>query len=72
MSTRMAAWCCRSVGLLIHKNSFFTIVPDLLGKSALRVDIKCFSCYGRDAEGTGAFQKHTESWGVSTTLTVLE
>jgi hypothetical protein len=72
VSTRMAAWCCRSVGLLIHKNNFLTIVPDLLGTSALRLVNKCFSCYGRDAEGTCAFQGHTESWSVSTALTVLE
>jgi hypothetical protein len=60
---------CRIVNT---QNNLLTIVPDLLRKSALRLVNKCFICYGRDAEGTCAFQGHTESWSVSTALTVFE
>jgi hypothetical protein len=42
MSIHMAVWCCRSVGLLIHEISLLTIIQDLLGKTALRVDKKWF------------------------------
>jgi hypothetical protein len=74
------AWDVYSYGCVVlqvcrivdTRKQLLTIVQDLLGKATLRVDKKCVSCHGRDAEGTYAFQGHGGSCGVSTVLAVLE